>query len=103
MALVAVQYEDGLDRVTAAVFEQSLARVDAKAQSAGVGDRVSTLVADLDVDWPNLAPIDLTRTSISLHHLAGTSRTLSQLRRITFGGPRACRLSSADQRVSQRG
>ena len=51
----------------------SLARVDTKAQAAGVGDRVRTLVADLDAGWPDLAPIDLTWASMSLHHLADPS------------------------------
>lgn len=68
------------------VSEQSLARVDAKAQAAGVGDRVRTLVADLDLGWPELAPIDLTWASMSLHHLADPTRTLSELRGITRRG-----------------
>ena len=52
------------------VAERSLARVAAKAQAAGVGDRVRTLVADLDAGWPDLGPVDLTWASMSLHHLA---------------------------------
>lgn len=64
----------------------SLARVDAKAQAAGVGDRVRTLVADLDGGWPDLGPIDLTWASMSLHHLADPTRSLADLRRITRPG-----------------
>lgn len=67
------------------VSEQSLARVDAKAQADGLGERVRTLVADLDAGWPDLAPIDLTWASMSLHHLAEPTRSLSELRRITRG------------------
>ncbi len=74
------------DVVAVDVSEQSLARVDAKAQAAGLGERVRTLVADLNVGWPDLAPIDLTWASMSLHHLADPTRTLSQLRQITRGG-----------------
>ncbi len=68
------------------ISESSLARVDAKARAAGVGDRVRTLVADLDLGWPDLVPIDLTWASMSLHHLADPTRTLSELRRITRPG-----------------
>ncbi|OFE19024.1 hypothetical protein BA895_00450 [Humibacillus sp. DSM 29435] len=67
------------------VSEQSLARVNAKAQAAGLGERVRTLVADLDTGWPDLAPIDLTWASMSLHHLTDPTRSLSQLRQITRG------------------
>ncbi|WP_344256551.1 class I SAM-dependent methyltransferase [Terrabacter carboxydivorans] len=65
------------------VAEQSLARVAAKAQAAGVADRVRTLVADLDDGWPDLAPVDLTWASMSLHHLADPVRSLAELRAIT--------------------
>jgi len=68
------------------VSELALARVDAKARAAGVGDRVRTVVADLDAGWPDLDPIDLTWASMSLHHLADPNRTLSDLRRITRDG-----------------
>lgn len=68
------------------VSEQSLDRVAAKAEAAGVGDRVRTLVADLDAGWPDLAPIDLTWASMSLHHLADPVRSLTGLRRMTAPG-----------------
>lgn len=64
----------------------SLARVTAKAQAAGVGDRVRTLVADLDAGWPDLRPVDVTWASMSLHHLADPVRSLSGLRDITSPG-----------------
>ena len=68
------------------VSEHSLTRVGVKAQAAGVGDRVRTLVADLDTGWPDLAPIDLTWASMSLHHLADPVRSLTELREITSPG-----------------
>src|SRR4051812_39980463 len=46
----------GAEVVAVDVSESSLARVAAKAQAAGVGDRVRTLEVDLDVGWPALAP-----------------------------------------------
>jgi SAM-dependent methyltransferase len=51
-----------------------------------VGDRVRALVADLDDGWPDVAPVDLTWASMSLHHLADPVRALTQLRRITAPG-----------------
>ena len=68
------------------VSADSLARVATKAQAAGVADRVRTLVADLDDGWPDLAPIDVTWASMSLHHLADPVRSLAQLRRMTRPG-----------------
>jgi len=68
------------------VSEHSLARVALKAHAAGVGNRVRTLVADLDAGWPDLAPIDLTWASMSLHHLADPVRSLAELRRLTSAG-----------------
>lgn len=63
--------------------EPSLERVAAKARAVGVGGRVRTVVADLDDGWPDLAPIDLTWASMSLHHLADPVRSLTELRGIT--------------------
>ena len=68
------------------VSELSLARIHAKAEAAGTGDRVRTLVVDLDAGWPDLGPVDLTWASMSLHHLADPTRSLSELRRITRTG-----------------
>ena len=64
----------------------SLARVAAHAAAAGVGDRVRTLVIDLDDGWPDLGVLDLTWASMSLHHLADPGASLEQLRRATRPG-----------------
>ena len=76
----------GAEVIAVDVAEQSLARVNAKAHASGVGERVRTLVADLDAGWPALGPVDLTWASMSLHHLADPTRALSELRRITRDG-----------------
>jgi len=78
----------GIDAEVVAVdvSEPSLERVAAKAQAAGLGDRVRTVVADLDQGWPDLAPVDLTWASMSLHHLVDPVRSLAELRRITSPG-----------------
>lgn len=44
-----------------------------------LGDRVRTLVADLDVGWPVLPPVDLVWASLSLHHLADPQRVLANV------------------------
>lgn len=68
------------------VAEASLVRVAARARAAGVGDRVRTLVADLDDGWPDLGPVDVTWASMSLHHLADPVRSLTELLGITAAG-----------------
>ena len=76
----------GAEVVAVDISADSLARVVTKAQAADVGHRVRTLVADLDAGWPDLAPIDLTWASMSLHHLADPVRSLAELRRLTTPG-----------------
>jgi SAM-dependent methyltransferase len=51
-----------------------------RAAGAGLGDRVRTVRADLDGDWPaDLGPADLVWASASMHHLADPVRTLAQV------------------------
>ncbi|MFD4632874.1 class I SAM-dependent methyltransferase [Streptomyces sp. NPDC058284] len=64
-----------------------LARLREKARARGVDDRVRTVLADLDTDWPELdtawpglgAP-GLVWASASMHHMADPERTLRQVR-----------------------
>ena len=53
-----------------------LARLRAAADRAGVGDRVSTVEADLDAGWPDVGTADLVWASASLHHVADPDRVL---------------------------
>lgn len=55
----------------------SLQRLRAKALDLGLAPRIRTLVADLDVGWPDLETLDLTWASMSLHHLADPARVLT--------------------------
>jgi SAM-dependent methyltransferase len=65
----------------------ALALVRTKAGKALVADRVVTLEADLDEVWPpDLARIDLTWASMSLHHLADPHRVLGALHATTAPG-----------------
>ncbi|MFI5896286.1 class I SAM-dependent methyltransferase [Actinoplanes sp. NPDC051513] len=46
---------------------------------AGGNDRIRTVQADLDGDWPELGPADLVWASASMHHLKDPDRTLGQI------------------------
>lgn len=52
-----------------------------KARSAGLGDRVQIVSADLDAtEWPDLGAPDLVWASASMHHLADPGRALRTIR-----------------------
>ncbi|GAA4608745.1 SAM-dependent methyltransferase [Actinoplanes octamycinicus] len=68
------------------VDEQMQARLRERAGEAGFGDRIRTVRADLDGDWPELGPADLVWASASLHHLADPARTLGQVREVLRPG-----------------
>lgn len=56
---------------------EMLERVAARAQHAGVGDRVRTLVADLDTALPaDLTDVDVAWASSTLHHFADPTALL---------------------------
>ncbi len=56
-----------------------LARLRARARERGLDDRVQTVEADLDQAWPAVGPVDLTWTSMALHHLADPDRALREI------------------------
>jgi len=56
-----------------------LARLRAKARDLGLADRVQTVEADLEQAWPAVGPVDLTWTSMALHHLADPGRALREI------------------------
>jgi SAM-dependent methyltransferase len=56
-----------------------LHRLREKAEAEGVADRIKTLQADLDAQWPDLGAPELIWASASLHHLADPDRTLKQI------------------------
>ncbi|HZZ96327.1 MAG TPA: class I SAM-dependent methyltransferase [Jatrophihabitantaceae bacterium] len=66
--------------------EQMLQRTQARALKLGVDDRVRTVHSDLDGGWPNLAGVDLTWASMSLHHVADPGRVLRDIRTATRPG-----------------
>ncbi|MGW8375037.1 class I SAM-dependent methyltransferase [Streptomyces sp. ODS28] len=69
-----------------------LQRLRERAEAEGVGDRVRTVQADLDAEWPELsegpgsgAP-DLVWASASMHHMADPDRALRKVRELLAPG-----------------
>ncbi|WP_434445093.1 class I SAM-dependent methyltransferase [Lentzea sp. E54] len=56
-----------------------LGRLRDKAGELGLADRVHTVLADLDAEWPDLGKPDLVWASGSLHHMADPDDTLRRL------------------------
>lgn len=63
-----------------------LQRLRQKAGERGLADRVHTVLADLDADWPDLGAPDLIWASGSLHHMADPGHTLRQLHKTLAPG-----------------
>jgi hypothetical protein len=57
-----------------------LDRLRGRAEALGVADRVRTVQADLDADWPDLGRPELVWASASTHHMADPGRTLREVR-----------------------
>ncbi|GGR48407.1 SAM-dependent methyltransferase [Actinoplanes ianthinogenes] len=68
------------------VDEEMQAGLRERVAAAGFADRVRTVRADLDGDWPPLGPADLVWASASMHHLADPARTLGQVREVLRPG-----------------
>ncbi|HEX3336684.1 MAG TPA: class I SAM-dependent methyltransferase [Jatrophihabitans sp.] len=77
---------DGAEVIAVDASEEMLRRVRVKALELGLADRVRTVQADLDLDWPALGPIDVTWASMSLHHLADPDRVLRDVFAATRAG-----------------
>ncbi|GIF02587.1 SAM-dependent methyltransferase [Actinoplanes siamensis] len=68
------------------VDEEMLDRLRRRVTQAGLGDRVRTVRADLDGEWPPLGPADLVWASASMHHLADPARALAQVHSLLRSG-----------------
>lgn len=65
-------------RVTAVdISPQMLHRLSKQASALGLGDRVHTVEANLDEDWPTLDACDMVWAASSLHHMANPDRILA--------------------------
>ena len=56
-----------------------LGRLRDKADALGVAERIRTVEADLDAEWPAIGPVDLAWASSSLHHMADPDRVLTEV------------------------
>ncbi|MGW6859373.1 class I SAM-dependent methyltransferase [Streptomyces xanthophaeus] len=63
-----------------------LQRLREKAQRLGLADRVRTVVADLDAQWPELGRAELVWASASLHHMADPARALRKVHELLAPG-----------------
>lgn len=76
----------GAEVIAVDASAEMLHRVRAKALDQGLADRVTTIHADLDEDWPVPGPVDLTWASLSLHHLTDPDRVLRDVHAATRPG-----------------
>ena len=70
---------EGADVIALDRSEQLLHHLRDKARDLGVADRVRTVQADLDAEWPAVDTVDLVWASSSLHHLADPDRVLTEV------------------------
>lgn len=69
----------GSEAIALDVSADMLERLEAKARSRGVADRIHAVRADLDAAWPPFDPVDLAWASSSLHHMAAPDRVLTEV------------------------
>ncbi len=67
------------DVIAVDVSAQLLHHLMDKARALGVSDRIRTVQADLDAEWPAIDTVDLVWASSSLHHLADPDRVLAEV------------------------
>ncbi|MEV6349535.1 class I SAM-dependent methyltransferase [Actinoplanes sp. NPDC051851] len=68
------------------VDEAMLTHLRERAADAGLADRVHTVRADLDGEWPALGTADLVWASASMHHMTDPDRVLRQVHDILRPG-----------------
>ena len=78
-ALALAQHFPGAEVIAVDESADLLAWLRAKARDRGLEDRVQTVEADLEQAWPAVGPVDLTWTSMALHHLADPDRALREI------------------------
>jgi len=69
----------GADAIALDASPQLLHHLRARARDLGVADRVRTVEADLDAQWPTIDTVDLVWASASLHHMADPDRVLIEV------------------------
>jgi SAM-dependent methyltransferase len=56
---------------------EMLAHLRSSADTAGLGERIRTINADLDQPWPDLGPTDVIWAASSMHHMADPAHALA--------------------------
>jgi len=59
------------------VSPEMLAHLRSRAGTAGLGDRIRTVEADLDQPWPDLGPTDVIWAAASMHHMADPGKAVA--------------------------
>jgi SAM-dependent methyltransferase len=77
-AALAARFESA-DITAIDASDEMLGHARAKIAERRLGDRVRTVVADLDAGWPDVPPADLVWASLSLHHLSDAQRVLADV------------------------
>jgi ubiquinone/menaquinone biosynthesis C-methylase UbiE len=77
-AALAARFESA-DITAIDASDEMLGHARTRISDLRLGDRVRTLVADLDAGWPSLPPADLVWASLSLHHMADPQRVLADV------------------------
>lgn len=87
--VVALHLAASLPGCTVTALDSSqalLERVRHRAVAAGLGDRVRTVLGDLEQPLPTIGPADLVWASMVVHHVADPVAALSALRRVLRPG-----------------
>ncbi len=69
----------GADVIAVDKSAELLTHVRAKALDLGLADRIRTVRADLDAEWPAIEPVDVVWASNSLHEMAHPDRVLKDV------------------------
>jgi SAM-dependent methyltransferase len=67
----------GAEIIAVDVSPEMLAHLRNRAGSAGLSDRIRTVEADLDKQWPDLGPADVVWAASSMHHMADPATALT--------------------------
>lgn len=78
-ALALAQRFEGAEVIAVDMSAYLLGRLRGKARDLGLAERVRTVEADLDAEWPAVGPVDLAWASSSLHHMADPDRVLTEI------------------------
>ena len=77
---------DHAEVVAVDASDEMLERVREKALDGGLAERIKSVQADLDTDWPESGAVDLTWASMFMHHLTDVDGALQRIHAATRHG-----------------